>query len=199
MGRGFPRWRGRGAGARRGRSLGGGTPPPALSLPPALGAPARYSAPAGLLGHGSTARPDPQRGRSVCGVTGGPGEARMDGGGWTRVPGRAWHVPTGLGRPPLFSFPGPRYSLSLGGSGKPLQPLPPWVPEATRVLRPTRKSPMPRPLQERSCPKPAIQLLELSPSHLHAQVLASCRVPKMIPPCTHAPWALLSAVTPTPN
>lgn len=119
MGRGFPRWRGRGAGAGRGRSLGGGTPPPALSLPPALGAPARYSAPAGLLGHGSTARPDPQRGRSVCGVTGGPGEARMDGDGWTRVPGRAWQCPPGSGAHLSSPSLAPATPSALGALGSP--------------------------------------------------------------------------------
>lgn len=78
-------------------------------------------------------------------------------------------MPAGPRRRPLL------YSLlsllpQLGGSGKSRQPprssLVPFVPEATKVLRPTQNGPMPRPLQEPSCPQPAAQLLGLSRSLL---------------------------------
>lgn len=186
--RGSSRWWGPGGAGRCG---GGGAAGPRLQS--SLGR-SRQAHPDALLlqpsspGHGSRAR-----GHPVCGVTGGSGETREDGGGWARGLGRARHVLRGPGAAPSS----PTSSSSSPSLGAPRGPACCRLPD--RPFCPTRNGPIPRLLRERSRPEPAAQLVGLPhcpqsdcPSHFHVPAPTSCKVLAVAPPCAHTPPGLRS-------
>ncbi|KAM7241609.1 hypothetical protein CapIbe_006080 [Capra ibex] len=82
----------------------------------------------------------------------------------------------------------------------------PFVPEAASVFTPTRSGPTHRLLREHSRAKQSpppnswscLTVQSDRPGH-HTPAPTSCQVLAVAPPCEHARWFLLPALTPAPN